>query len=187
LGSHETAEPDRSSALGGWVPWFNDANSLAGPSALVGQHHALRTQGPRPKRRSLLWPSPRCTRFARPCLPDPPEQPGSARTRHPLRRSGEGTGVVISSRHAETATSPRGGDQGGEAYLAPHPSARRGYTRAARRSADQHVDKTTRRVPGGFDRTARHELHSYPARVGAVRGRVTCMVVPAPGGLCSER
>jgi hypothetical protein len=58
--------------------------------------------------------------------------PGSARTRH---RFGDEVGaVVISSRHAETAASPRGGAQGWTAYLAPRPSARQGRTRAARRS-----------------------------------------------------
>ena len=42
--------------------------------------------------------------------------------------------MVTSLRRAKTAVSPRGGAQGGKTYLALRPSARQGYTRAARRS-----------------------------------------------------
>jgi hypothetical protein len=74
------------------------------------------------------------------CATEAVHIPGSARTRH---RFGDEIGTAVtSSQHAETAASPRGGAQGGTAYLAPHPSARQGVP-APR--GDHHQARTTQR------------------------------------------
>ena len=61
--------------------------------------------------------------------------------------------VVLSSRHAETAASPRGGAQGWTAYLAPRPSTRQEGARAAR----PPPNRTMRR-----NQTAKIEVWSAP-------------------------
>jgi hypothetical protein len=77
--------------------------------------------------------------------------PGSARTRHHF---GDEVGAVVTtSRHAETAASPRDGAQGWTACLAPRPSARQGGP-APR--GDHHRTCTMRENDGQDRRRGRH-------------------------------